>query len=177
MAIGLGPIARVVDYDPRWPQIYEDERARILSAIGPWVAGIEHVGSTAIPGLAAKPIIDILVGLKTLANAVHCIPRLQAVGYEYVPEYEKEVPERRYFRKGPLENRTHHVHMVEKGSDFWVKHLRFRDYLRDHPEDARRYERLKRELAARFTDDRDSYTESKTDFVESIVQRAAEEGY
>lgn len=177
MAIGLGPIARVVDYDPRWPQIYEDERARILSAIGPWVAGIEHVGSTAIPGLAAKPIIDILVGLKTLSDAVHCIPRLQAVGYEYVPEYEKEVPERRYFRKGPLENRTHHVHMVEKGSDFWVKHLRFRDHLRDHPEDARRYERLKRELAARFTDDRDLYTESKTDLVESIVQRAAEEGY
>ncbi len=175
MAIGLGPVARVVDYDPRWPRIYEAERARILEAIGPWVAGIDHVGSTAVPNLAAKPIIDILVGLRTLADAVHCIPRLQAIGYEYVPEYEDELPDRRYFRKGPAANRTHHLHMVERDSDFWAKHLLFRDYLRDHPDEARRYEALKRELAVRFTDDRDAYTESKTEFVESVVRRAAAE--
>lgn len=177
MAIGLGPVARVVDHDPRWPRLYEEERARILVAIGPWVAGIEHVGSTAVRGLAAKPIIDVLVGIRALADAVHCIPHLQAIGYEYVPEYEKELPERRYFRKGPVENRTHHLHLVEKGGEFWTSHLRFRDYLRDHPEAVRDYDALKRSLAAKYENDRDAYTESKAEFIRAILRVAVAEGY
>jgi GrpB-like predicted nucleotidyltransferase (UPF0157 family) len=177
MAIGLGRIARVVEYNPEWPRLYAVEKARILAAIGPWVSGIEHVGSAAIPGLAAKPILDILVGLRNLADAFPCIPRMEGLGYEYVPEYEKELPMRRYFRKGPPENRTHHVHMVENGSDFWVAHLRFRDFLRDHPEDARRYEALKRDLVARFENERDAYTASKAEFIKSIVGKAADAGY
>ena len=100
-----------------------------------------------------------------------------AIGYEYVPEYEKELPMRRYFRKGPRENRTHHVHMVEAGSDFWVTHLRFRDFLRDHPEDARRYEALKRDLVARFENDREAYTASKAEFIKTMLSKAAEAGY
>lgn len=92
MSIGLGPVARVVDYDPRWLELYAEERTRVIGAIGPWLAGIEHIGSTAVPGLAAKPIIDILAGLRTLDDARPCIPRLEAIGYEYVPEYEKELP-------------------------------------------------------------------------------------
>jgi GrpB-like predicted nucleotidyltransferase (UPF0157 family) len=177
MALGLGPIARLVEYNPEWPRLYLDEKARILAAIGPWVSRIEHVGSTAVQGLAAKPILDILVGLRDLADAGLCIPRMEGLGYEYVPEYEKELPMRRYFRKGPRENRTHHVHMVEEGSDFWLEHLRFRDYLRDHPKEARRYERLKRDLAARFANDRDAYTASKAEFIRSILSQAAEAGY
>ncbi len=177
MAIGLGPIAHVVDYKPEWPGLYLEERARILAAIGPWVSGIEHVGSTAIPGLAAKPILDILVGLRKLDDASRCIPRMEGLGHEYVAEYEKELPMRRYFWKGLRENRTHHVHMVEAGSDFWVTHLRFRDFLRDHPVDARRYEALKRDLVARFENDRDAYTASKAEFIKSILSKATEAGY
>ena len=177
MAIGLGPIARVVDYNPEWPGLYLAERARILAAIGPWVSGIEHVGSTSIPGLAAKPILDILVGLRKLDDAPRCIPGMEGLGYEYVPEYEKEMPMRRYFRKGPSENWTHHVHMVEEGGDFWVIHLRFRNFLRDHREDAPRYEGVKRELAARFANDRDAYTRSKAESITSILSKAAEAGY
>ena len=177
MAIGLGPAARVVDYNPEWPRLYVAEKARILGAIGPWVSRIEHVGSTAIPGLAAKPILDILVGLRKLDDAPHCIPRLEKLGYEYVPDYEKELPMRRYFRQGSRENRTHHVHMVEEGSDFWVAHLRFRDFLRDHPDDARRYELLKRELVARFENDREAYTASKAEFIKTMLSKAAEAGY
>jgi GrpB-like predicted nucleotidyltransferase (UPF0157 family) len=177
VALGLGPIARVIDYDPAWPQRYEEEQTRILAAIGPWVAGIGHIGSTAVVGLAAKPILDILVGLRTLEDALRCIPRMEGIGYEYVPEYERELPMRRYFRKGPVGNRTHHVHMVERGSTFWVEHLRFRDWLRDHPEDARRYERLKRDLAARFGNDRDAYSDAKTEFVRSILRKAEAAGY
>ena len=177
MALGLGPTARVVDYNPEWPRLYAAEEARILVAIGPWVSRIEHVGSTAIPGLAAKPILDILVGLRKLDDAPRCIPRMEGLGYEYVPEYEKELPMRRYFRKGPRENRTHHVYMVEDGRDFWVAHLRFRDFLRDHPDDARRYELLKRELVARFENDREAYTASKAEFIKTMLSKAAEAGY
>ncbi len=143
----------------------------------PWLAGLEHVGSTAVPGLAAKPILDILAGLRVLSDARACIPRLEAIGYEYVPEYEDRLPERRYFRKGPLENRTHHLHMVEIGSDFWTSHVRFRKYLRGHPEAAREYEALKRDLAAAHAGDRDLYTESKADFILSILVRAAAADY
>lgn len=176
MAIGLGPIVRLVEYNPEWPRLYLVEEARILAAIGRWVSGIEHVGSTAIPGMAAKPILDILVGLRKLDDALCCIHRMEGLGYEYVPEYEKELPMRRYFRKGPKGSRTHHVHMVEKGSDFWLEHVRFRDFLRDHPDDARRYEQLKRELATRFENDRDAYSSSKTGFIKSILGKAAEAG-
>ncbi len=177
MAIGLGPVASVVDYDPQWPALFEEERGRIVAAIGPWLARLEHVGSTAVPGLAAKPILDILAGLRALADAVHCIPRLEAIGYEYVPEYERDMPTRRYFRRGPVENRTHHLHMVEVGSEFWTNHLRFRNFLRDHPEDAWEYEALKRNLVARHGGDRDAYTGSKADYIRSVLARAALEGY
>jgi GrpB-like predicted nucleotidyltransferase (UPF0157 family) len=102
---------------------------------------------------------------------------MEELGYEYVPEYEKELPMRRYFRKGSPEKRTHHVHMVEERSDFWVAQLRFRNFLRDHRDDARRYELLKRELAARFENDREAYSASKTDFINSILIKAAEAGY
>ena len=127
MGIGLGPVARIVNYDPRWPRRFKEEKARILAAIGPWARSVEHVGSTAVPGLAAKPIIDILVGLRSLEDAKECITRLEAIGYEYIPEYEAIRPERRYFRKGPTESRTHHLHMVETSSGFFRNHILFRD--------------------------------------------------
>ena len=89
----------IVDYDPRWPTIYSKEKDRILSVIGTRAVAIEHVGSTAIAGLGAKPIIDIMVAVRQLSDAKECIEPLRSIGYKYIPEYEKELPERRYFRK------------------------------------------------------------------------------
>lgn len=161
----------IADYNPQWPHIYEAERQRILGATGQWLASIEHVGSTSVPGLAAKPIIDIMAGIRTLADAPACIAPLEALGYHYVPEYEASIPERRYFRKGPKGARLFHLHMVEPTSDFWEKELLFRDYLRAHPSTAQAYEALKRKLARQYTDGNE-YCEAKTDFIMATLARA-----
>jgi len=169
----------IADYDPRWPEIYEAEKERILDAIGRWLADIRHVGSTAVPGLAAKPTIDVMPGLRSLDDALPCIAPLGALGYEYRPELESELPERRYFDKPAGSEwrglRKFHLHMVETSSDFWRRHILFRDYLREHPEVAREYESLKRELAARYGADREGYTGAKTAFITSIEERARAE--
>ncbi len=167
-----GPSIAIVDYDPNWPALFEAERGRILSATGHLVVVIEHVGSTAVPGLAAKPVIDIMAAVRHLDDARKCIEPLHAVGYEYVPEYEAELPERRYFHKGPSGDRTHHLHMVELTSDFWKRHLLFRDYLRAHPGTARQYQELKRRLAAQFGADRSGYTEAKGPFIRAVEEKA-----
>ena len=170
-----GGAVAIVDYDPRWTRQFEEEKARILAATVPSVVAVEHIGSTAVPGLAAKPIIDILAGIRHLEDARACIAPLATIGYEYVPEYETELPERRYFRKGPREARTHHVHLVEVEGAFWRRHLAFRDYLRAHPEEAKRYAALKRALAAKFGEDREAYTDGKTAYVRGIEAKAASE--
>lgn len=162
----------IADYDPRWAVLFVEEKARILEVAGRWIVAIEHVGSTAVRGLSAKPIIDILAGVRELDDAGDCIDPLARIGYEYVPEYEAEIPDRRYFHKGPAEGRTHHLHMVERKGDFWIRQILFRDYLRAHPDEAQRYDDLKRELAARFRDDREAYTNAKTDFIRKIETRA-----
>ncbi len=159
----------IEDYNPEWPALYTAEERRILRAIGHVVVAVEHVGSTSVPGLGAKPIIDIMVGVRQLADAEVCIALLERIGYEYVPEYEALLPERRYFRKGtPV--RTHHLHMVEQTSGFWARHILFRDHLRAHPEMARQYQDLKKELAA--TVERSAYTDAKTPFIESVLAQA-----
>ena len=161
----------IVDYDATWPRQFEEEKRRVLAAIGRYVAAVEHVGSTAVSGLAAKPIIDILVGLRSLADATNCINPLKGLGYEYMPEWEAELPERRYFRRVEPRPRTHHIHMVETTSEFWRKQLLFRDYLRAHPEDARAYQTLKRDLATRFEVGRD-YAAAKSVFISAILDKA-----
>lgn len=163
----------IVPYDPRWPDLFERERQAIESAIGHYVEEIEHIGSTAIPGLAAKPVLDIMVGVRTMEGSPGCIRGLAAIGYEYVPRFERELHRRRFFRKYTEGRRTHHVHLVERSnSDWWDQHVLLRDYLRDHPRVAREYESLKRYLAKSFRDDRDDYTEAKTDFVTEVERRA-----
>jgi GrpB-like predicted nucleotidyltransferase (UPF0157 family) len=161
----------IVDYDGSWPRQYEEEKRRILAAIGRSVAAVEHVGSTAVPGLAAKPIIDILVGLRSLADAANCIDPLEGLGYQYVQEWEAEFPERRYFRRVQPRPRSHHIHMVETTSMFWRRLLLFRDYLRIHSEDARAYEIRKRNLAMTFEVGRD-YAAAKSAFIKTILDKA-----
>lgn len=159
----------IVEYNPDWPDMFEAEKTRLHGAIGVWAAAIEHIGSTAVPGLAAKPIIDIMVGLNQLADAAFCIERMERLGYTYHPEKEDELPERRYFKRGP---NTYHVHMVELGSAFWERHLLFRDYLRGHRNDALAYEMLKRELAQMHPHDRERYTLGKTRLIQEIEAKA-----
>ena len=167
---------KIVDYNPQWHTLFENEKLLILNAIGHFAVGIEHVGSTAVIGLGAKPIIDITVAIRNLKDAHKCIGLLENIGYEYVPEYEESIPERRYFHKGkPPKEQHYHLHMVELSSDFWKRHLLFRDYLRAHPKVAQDYYELKKKLAREYGSDREGYTEAKTQFIESIVARARTE--
>ena len=166
-----GPVI-IVEYDRGWPRMFEDEKGRILAVIGPHLVAIEHIGSTAVPGLAAKPIIDILAGVRRLEDARECIAPLAGIGYDYVPEFEVDLPERRYFRKGRNERHTHHLHMIEFQSPFWRRHVAFRDYLRAHPDEAARYADLKRTLAAKFGSDRGAYTDAKTEYVRGVEAKA-----
>jgi GrpB-like predicted nucleotidyltransferase (UPF0157 family) len=145
----------VVPYDEAWPSLFEEERDRIERAIGPWVEDSEHVGSTAVPGLAAKPVVDIIVGVKSLDHSAILVERLEGIGYEYVPEFERVLPFRRYFRKMREGRRTHQIHFVGRSNtEWWDRHLLFGDSLRADPEIAGEYARLKYELSDRFGEDR-----------------------
>jgi GrpB-like predicted nucleotidyltransferase (UPF0157 family) len=161
----------ITDYNPEWPRMYEKEKTLILQSIGHIIADIEHIGSTSVPGLGAKPIVDIMIGLHRLDDAAECIPRLEAIGHTYHPEFEDQVPERRFFRKGPDEARTHHIHMVERSSSFWADRIVFRDYMRTHEEDAMLYLLMKKELAVRFGSNRRGYSDAKASFVAAILTK------
>ncbi len=163
---------RILQYDSRWRRIYEEEKAKILGVVGHWVVAIEHIGSTAVPGLGAKPIIDIIAALGRLPDIENCIRPLQSIGYEYLGEYG--MPGRHFLRKPPGDAtaRTHHLHIVEDESDLWEKHILFRDYLRTHPEVAHKYYDLKKDFANKYGSNRDAYTEAKTSFIESVVRKA-----
>jgi GrpB-like predicted nucleotidyltransferase (UPF0157 family) len=160
----------IVPYDPDWPRRFEEERQVLAAVFAGGSAHIEHVGSTAVPGLGAKPVIDVLIGVPALVEVENRIPALEAAGYEYVPKYEKELPDRRYFRKPRSGPRAFHVHCVVTGSDFWIRHLAFRDHLRAHPESAAAYYNLKRELAMRVS--KEEYTEAKSPFIEGVLASA-----
>lgn len=163
----------IVEYDPKWPTLYVNEKMKIEATVGHIIIAVEHIGSTAVPGLGAKPTIDIMVAVPRLSDADKCIEPLHNIGYEYQPEHEVSMPERRYFRKGePPREQHYHLHMVEKGGEFWKQHLAFRDYLRTHTEKAQQYYQLKKKLASKYGADREGYTEAKTQFIESIVKEA-----
>lgn len=157
----------------QWPVLYEKEKALIQKTIGHIIVGIEHIGSTAVPDLGSKPIIDILVAVNHLSDAEKCITPLEGIDYEYVPEYEESIPDRRYFHNGdPPKEQHYHLRMVELTSDFWKKHLLFRDHLRTHPKIAQKYHKLKKRLALKYGSDREGYTEAKTSFIKFILAKA-----
>jgi GrpB-like predicted nucleotidyltransferase (UPF0157 family) len=162
----------IVDYDEDWPTEYEAEKTRLVAQIGGLAVEIEHVGSTAVPGIAAKPVIDIMPGVRSMADAEACIEGMRRLGYEYVPEFEEALPDRRYFRKGHPEQKLH-VHIVQIGGEFWRRHIAFRDYLRAHPEAADEYAALKRRLAAQHPRDSHAYTHAKSEFILGIEKKAA----
>ena len=151
--------------------MYETEERELLGALGSVILDIEHIGSTSVPGLAAKPLIDIIVSVSSLNDYKKAIKPLEALGYEYMPE--RVFSDRVFFPKGPGENRTFHLSLVEKNSKQWTETLIFRDYLRSHPQKRDEYMNLKEDLAQRFADDRKSYTEGKDAFIKSVLVLAA----
>jgi GrpB-like predicted nucleotidyltransferase (UPF0157 family) len=176
----------IAEYDSAWPERFRRERDLILQACGPGrFVRIEHVGSTAVPGLGAKPIIDMMPGLRTLDDAPPIIAILQLLDYEYVPEFEppnefdEGMPDRRYFRKDVDGERAFHLHMVAVDSDFWLTHLLFRNFLRVSPKDRNDYESVKRRVAAEYNESltpesniNAGYTDRKSDCVNGIMSRA-----
>jgi GrpB-like predicted nucleotidyltransferase (UPF0157 family) len=164
----------IVDYDPRWPLMFDEEAKGLRAVLDPsLIVGFEHFGSTAIPGLSAKPIIDILIAVRSLAAAkATFVEALRNLDYVYWADNPKK--DRMFFVKGmpPFgSKRSHHVHVTEPHGEMW-QGLVFRDYLRAHPEEARTYERLKRRLAAEHQTDREAYTYAKSAYVESVMQMA-----
>jgi GrpB-like predicted nucleotidyltransferase (UPF0157 family) len=169
---GAGSIV-VSDYDPNWPTLFAQERTRIKSALGSYALAIEHIGSTAVPGLPSKPIIDLLVGVPSLEEAKkRCIGPIEELGYIYIPEYASWIPGELFFRKGPPGPWTHHVHLMEPSYSRWEALLVFRDYLRAHPEAAQAYADLKRALANSSVDDIEAYRTGKNIFVEETTAKA-----
>ena len=164
----------ITPYNPNWPVLFEQEKARIQGALGVHAISIQHIGSTSVPGLGAKPIIDVMIAVPSLEEAdAFCIQPMIALGYEYVKTFETEIPHRRYFRKSDETGvRTHHVHMVVINSDWWVDHLLFRDFLRADSNARRAYEAYKRKLAESEWNDSNDYAEAKTDFILKTMEDA-----
>jgi len=160
----------IVPYDLSWPGQFEQERRLLHRIIGEWVnGGIEHVGSTAVPGLDAKPVIDIMASVLSLEASRDAISVLERNGYSYA-EYRTDVMH--WFCKPSFAFRTHHLHLVPYNSPLWKERLAFRDYLRSHPDVAREYAELKYQLAEQHRFDREAYTEAKSEFIQRVLGKA-----
>jgi len=167
---------RVVPYDARWPGLFRDEAARLAEVVagaGLPVLIFEHVGSTAVPGLAAKPILDLAAGRASECPPSAYVPVIESAGYVY--RGDGGLPGREFFRRGRL--RTHHLHLVERGGDHWQRYLVFRDALRADTALRDDYAALKRRLAERFPRDREAYIDGKTAFVEAVLRGGTESGH
>jgi GrpB-like predicted nucleotidyltransferase (UPF0157 family) len=156
----------LVDHDPSWAELYEQEAAKLSGIFDGAVVEIEHIGSTSVPDLCAKPVIDVLVGLSELQLTDEQISAMEELGYHFLGEHG--LPGRLFFRK---ESRTHHVHVVEHAGEHWERQLTFRDTLRADAEERKRYDEFKRRLAAEGHP-RDVYTELKTPFIRAVEARA-----
>ena len=166
----LSPGFQIAPYDPMWPRGFAAEADRLAQACRALPLRIEHIGSTAVPGLSAKPIIDILIGVPPRAVRAPYVAAIRDLGYEHLGAHG--IPGRDYFRRGSP--RTHHVHLVSWSSTVWHDHLLFRDWLRQNESAALEYAVLKRELHAQFADDRSGYSESKSPFIKATLRRARE---
>ena len=158
-------------YNPAWKLDFEHESKVLCVAIPESDLRIEHIGSTSIIELSAKPIIDIMIGLKDFTTANTHIPEIEMLGYEYVSKYESIMPYRRFFTKENEGKRTHHIHMVEFDSEFWHRHLRFRDHLRNNKVKMSKYKELKINLEKRDWKDRNEYADAKTEFIRNIDEK------
>jgi GrpB-like predicted nucleotidyltransferase (UPF0157 family) len=157
-------------YNNNWPKMFSDEKASLALVLKNDFKGtIEHVGSTAVKGLAAKPIIDIMIGVESLESSKYLIDKLTQSGYCYYP-YKSDVMH--WFCKPSPEIRTHHLHLIPYLSPLWHERIKFRDALRANSELANQYQTLKYRLAARFIDDREGYTKNKWPFINNVIKKS-----
>lgn len=163
-------IVKVAEYDENWQEIFENEKSELRKILGDKAIDIQHIGSTSIPKSCAKPIIDILIGMKSMKTADECIKPLIKFGYEF--KGGKGIPGGYFFTKSIGEMRTHHLHIITHNSQSRVDHVVFRDYLIQHKEFRKKYCDLKKELAIKFKNDREAYTDAKSDFINKVVQLA-----
>ena len=162
----------IVPYHPTWPMRFQEEADVLRRALATWLVGaIEHIGSTAVPGLAAKPVIDIMAGVQTLEDSRPAIAAATELGYCYAP-YQAEFEH--WFCKPSPAFRTHHLHLVPVGTTQWIRPIAFRDCLRAHTDVAGEYEALKLRLAQEHRFDREAYTQAKRPFVDGITDMALE---
>jgi GrpB-like predicted nucleotidyltransferase (UPF0157 family) len=166
-------------YDPRWAADFERERSRLEHALGPLAVRIEHNGSTSVPGLSAKPVIDIQISVRRLHPIDLYAGRLAQLGYVHFPHQDDAFAP--FFHRPETWPHTHHIHVVAADGEEERKTLAFRDYLRDHAAVAREYEAFKKELAPRYSsshfEKRQAYAEAKSDFITRITRQALAEGY
>ena len=162
----------VVPHNPKWHEAYQLESQRIINALDDNVVAVHHIGSTAIAGIYAKPIIDILVEVQDLSK-LDGHSSTQSLGYEAMGEFG--IRDRRYFIKYDSDGqRTHHIHIFKAGSPQVERHLAFRDYMRFHPESAKEYSSLKQHLAAKYPQDIDRYMDGKDEFIKLMDRKAAQ---
>jgi len=159
----------VVSYNLQWPQMFEDEAGKIKSIMNEIIVQIHHIGSTSIPNMSAKPVIDILIEAQSIEKVDLFNQAMMELGYD--PKGENGIPNRRYFSKGEV-NRTHHVHIFQTGNPEIMRHLLFRDYLIAHPEDATLYSELKQSLAKQFPQDIEQYIQGKDGLVKELDEKA-----
>ena len=153
----------------QWAKEFEKEKARILAACDGAVVTIEHIGSTSVPGLAAKPIIDIAVGIRRLKDAELLLPTLRTLGYDFYKSFQKQ---RLFVAKGPDDKRTHYLHVMRYNGAKWKSDRLFRDYLRTHPRAVKRYTKLKLDLAKTYPNDRQAYADAKDNFIKDCIVKA-----
>lgn len=164
----------IVPYDKEWPAMFEAERSSLQAALAAWLTGdIEHVGSTAVPGLMAKPIIDIMAPVAELKTSIAAIEAVKILGYVYHP-YKSEVMH--WFCKPSPHFRTHHLHLVPRDSSLWKERLIFRDALRQNRALSAEYAALKLRLSQKFRLDREAYTAAKEPFIASVLSQFSGSG-
>jgi len=167
---GLDPAVRIVEHDPRWAEQAEDELGRVAEALGPVAMRLEHVGSTAVPGLPAKPILDLQLSVEAIEPRDLYVGQLERLGYLFVPDPDS--PDYHFFAKPHERPRTYHLHVCEFGSEHESRHLAVRDYLRAHPDQARRYAAVKHAVVSRHPQDRLAYIAGKEDTMRDLEARA-----
>jgi GrpB-like predicted nucleotidyltransferase (UPF0157 family) len=164
---------QVVPYTPMWAELFQEECRRLQQALGSLALDIQHIGSTAVPGLAAKPIMDLGIAVSTDAEVAACVPLLAALGYTY--REDRGSNEGHFFDRGPEQQLTHYLHMLLISSPAWQNYLLFRDYLIAHPDIRDAYMQLKQDLAKRYAADRAAYTAAKAEFVQGVLAAASQE--
>lgn len=169
--IGLDKnLVTVYPYDKTWPKEYEKERKILSKLLKNFDCKIEHVGSTSIPGLSAKPIIDIAIGCQDEKIIIEVANTLGEAGYDMLDSLETKGEI--LARKGAPECRTHYIHIQKLGSEYWNEFIYFKRYMLDHPEAVKEYEKLKCELSVKYASERKKYTAAKNDFITSILEKA-----